>query len=90
MYVVELVAPNTVNTMPEATLDATADHGVIRGNTIAGTYADAQKVLDDLAKLGIAYNDVIEVLEVEGVQKFDDSYTQLAESVKAQVAAAGA
>jgi len=47
-------------------------------------------VLDDLAKLGIAYNDVIEVLEVEGVQKFDDSYTQLAESVKAQVAAAGA
>jgi transaldolase len=90
MYVVELVAPNTVNTMPEATLDATADHGVIRGDTISGTYADSQKVLDDLAKLGIEYNDVIELLEVEGVQKFEDSYTQLAESVKAQLSAAGA
>jgi len=90
MYVVELVAPNTVNTMPEATLDAVADHGVIRGDTIRGTYADAQKVLDDLAKLGIEYNDVIELLEVEGVQKFEDSYAQLVDSVKAQVSAAGA
>jgi len=90
MYVVELVAPNTVNTMPEATLDAVADHGVVRGDTIRGTYADAQKVLDDLAKLGIEYNDVIELLEVEGVQKFEDSYAQLVDSVKAQVSAAGA
>jgi transaldolase len=90
MYVVELVAPNIVNTMPEATLNAVADHGAIRGNTIAGTYADAQKVLDDLAKLGISYDDVIELLEVEGVQKFEDSYAQLVESVQAQVRTAGA
>jgi transaldolase len=89
MYVVELVAPDIVNTMPEATMNAVADHGTIRGNTISGTYADSQRVLDDLAKLGIGYNDVIELLETEGVQKFEDSYAQLVDSVKAQVGAAG-
>jgi transaldolase len=88
MYVVELVAPNTVNTMPEATLNAVADHGVIRGNTIAGSYDDARSVLADLEALGIGYNDVIELLEIEGVQKFEDSYTQLAESVRGQLDAA--
>jgi transaldolase len=85
MYVVELVAPNTVNTMPEATLNAVADHGAIRGNTIAGSYDDARQVLADLEAIGIGYDDVIEVLEVEGVQKFEDSYTQLAESVRTQL-----
>ena len=89
MYVVELVAPHTVNTMPEATLDAVADHGVIRGNTIAGSYDGARQVLADLDALGISYGDVIELLEVEGVQKFEDSYAQLAESVRAQLDAAG-
>ena len=73
MYVVELVAPDTVNTMPEATLDAVADHGQIRGDPISGTYADARKVIDDLDALGIDYDEVIEVLEAEGVQKFEDS-----------------
>src|SRR5882757_9102591 len=90
MYVVQLVAPDTVNTMPEATLDAVADHGQIRGNAIAGTYDAARKVLADLDALGIGYDDVIELLEVEGVQKFEDSYAQLVDSVKAQVSAAGA
>jgi transaldolase len=85
MYVVELVAPNTVNTMPEATLDAVADHGVLHGDAIKGTYADARKVLDDLSGLGIEYDEVIEVLESEGVQKFEDSYQQLADSVKGQL-----
>jgi transaldolase len=89
MYVVELVAPDTVNTMPEATLDAVADHGEIRGNTIAGTYDEARKVIADLDALGIGYDDVIEVLEAEGVQKFEDSYAQLAESVRGQLDAAG-
>jgi transaldolase len=88
MYVVELVAPDTVNTMPEATLDAVAEHAKLRGNAVAGTYDDARKVLDDLEKLGIGYDDVIEVLEAEGVQKFEDSYTQLADSVKGQLEAA--
>jgi transaldolase len=82
MYVVELVAPDTVNTLPEATLDAVADHGEIRGDTVAGSYDDARKVIADLESLGIGYDDVIEVLEAEGVQKFEDSYAQLAESVR--------
>src|SRR3954454_13357475 len=85
MYVVELAAPDTVNTMPEATLNAVADHGEIRGNQIEGTYDDARKVLSDLDALGIGYDDVIEVLEAEGVQKFEDSYAQLAESVRTQL-----
>jgi transaldolase len=85
MYVVDLVAPNTVNTMPEATLDAVADHGQIRGDTITGTYADARDVINRLEAIGIGYDDVIEVLEVEGVQKFEDSYAQLAESVQKQL-----
>jgi transaldolase len=85
MYVVELVAPNTVNTMPEATMDAMADHGVLRGNTIAGTYDESRKVLADLEALGIGYDDVIELLEAEGVQKFEDSYAQLTESVQGQL-----
>ncbi len=84
MYVVELVAPDVVNTMPEATLDALADHGQIRGNTIAGTYRDAQTVLDDLDNIGISYDEVIELLEVEGVQKFEDSYAQLASAISMQ------
>ena len=59
MYVTQLVAPDTVNTMPEATLDAVADHGEITGDTVAGTYDEAQRVLDDLAALGIEYDDVV-------------------------------
>jgi transaldolase len=89
MYVVELAAPDTVNTMPEATLNAVADHGVVRGNAIAGSYPAARKVIDDLAEIGISYDEVIELLEVEGVQKFEDSYAQLAESVQNQLDAAG-
>ena len=85
MYVTDLVVADTVNTMPEATLDAVFDHGQVHGNTIAGTYDDARKVIDALAALGIGYDDVIEVLESEGVQKFEDSYAQLAESVKGQL-----
>ncbi|MEO8888362.1 MAG: transaldolase [Jatrophihabitantaceae bacterium] len=88
MYVVDLVAPNTVNTMPEATLNAVADHGRVKGNTIEGTYEDARRVIADLEALGIGYDDVIEVLEAEGVQKFEDSYAQLSESVQGQLDAA--
>jgi transaldolase len=85
MYVVELCAPNTVNTMPEATLDAVADHGQIKGDQVTGHYDEARKVIDALNELGVSYDEVIELLEVEGVQKFEDSYAQLAESVKAEL-----
>jgi len=88
MYVVELTAPNTVNTMPEATLNAVADHGVIDGDRISGTYAQSQRVLDDLAGLGIGYDEVVQLLEDEGVQKFEDAWKQVLDGVQSQLDAA--
>jgi len=76
-YVDQLVAPGIVNTMPEATLDAVADHGRITGDTIRAHYADAQSVLDRLAAAGIDYDDVVRVLEEEGVEKFEISWKEL-------------
>ena len=89
-YVVELVAPGTVNTMPEATLEAVADHGVARGDTVKGTYESAQKVLDDLAAAGISYDAVVQKLEEEAVSKFEDAWNGLIESVTEQLEKAGA
>jgi transaldolase len=80
-YVVELVAPGTVNTMPEATLRAVADHGVIRGNTIRGSYAESQQVFDDLAKVGVDLEDVFAALEADGVARFQASWHELQDDV---------
>ncbi|MGR8011224.1 transaldolase [Streptomyces hypolithicus] len=85
LYVDDLVAPGTVNTMPEATLEATADHGQISGNTIAGTYEQARADLDAVEKLGIAYDDVVQVLEDEGVDKFEASWNDLLKSTEAEL-----
>ena len=85
MYVTELVAKDTVNTMPEATIHAVADHGEIRGDTIHGTYDAARKVIADLEQLGISYDDVVAVLEDEGVAKFAASWNELLETVKGQL-----
>jgi transaldolase len=85
MYVVELVAPGVVNTMPEATLNAVADHGVIRGDTIRPQYADAKQVLDDIAAVGIDFDDVVQVLEDEGVEKFEVSWKELLDSTKSEL-----
>ncbi|SCF92699.1 transaldolase [Streptomyces sp. Ncost-T10-10d] len=85
LYVDDLVAPGTVNTMPEATLDATADHGQITGNTIAGTYDQARAELDAVAKLGISYDDVVQLLEDEGVEKFEASWIDLLNSTEAEL-----
>ena len=87
MYVVELVAADTVNTMPEATLRATADHGKLRGDTIHGTYEDSRKVFADLEKLGISYDDVVRVLEDEGVQKFAASWNEFLGTIESNMAA---
>jgi transaldolase len=87
MYVVELVAPGTVNTMPEATLHATAAHARLRGDTVRGTYDQSRQVFADLARLGIAYDDVVEVLEVEGVQKFATSWQEFLETIETNMAA---
>jgi transaldolase len=81
MYVTELVAPDTVNTMPSKTLDAVADHGEIAGETIRGRYDEAAQVLDRLERLGIGYKDVTDLLEREGVEKFEKSWAELIQTV---------
>ncbi|MGW2083675.1 transaldolase [Streptomyces sp. NPDC001880] len=85
LYVDDLVAPGTVNTMPEATLDATADRGQITGNTIAGTYEQSRAELDAVAKLGISYDDVVQLLEDEGVEKFEAAWIDLLNSTEAEL-----
>ena len=81
-YVVELAAPNSVNTMPEATMNAIADHGVIRGDTVTGTAAAARQVWADLAELGISAHDVFAELETDGVNKFIAAWEQLLASIE--------
>jgi transaldolase len=88
MYVEELVAPGTVNTMPEATLNAVADHGEIRGDTVTGSYAEAHAVMERLNALGVSYDDVVDALEREGVEKFEASWKDLLESVRTQLGSA--
>jgi transaldolase len=88
LYVVELVAPDTVNTMPEATMHATQAHGTIRGDTIRGTYEESRQVIQQLEGLGIGYDDVVTVLENEGVQKFEASWNELLGTIKAEMAEA--
>lgn len=85
MYVADLIAPDTVNTMPEKTLEAFADHGVAEGDTITAYYAGAREVLERLSSLGIDYDDVIATLEREGVEKFVTSWTELLDTVQGQL-----
>ncbi len=82
MYVTELVAPNVVNTMPEKTLHAVADHGEIRGDTVSGTYDDARATLEALAAAGISYDQVVDLLEIEGLEKFEKSWDELRGTVR--------
>ena len=89
LYVAELVAPNTGNTMPEKTLDAFADHGEVAGDTVSGTAVEAQEVFDKLSAVGIDLTDVFKVLEDEGVDKFEVSWTELLEATAEQLRAAG-
>ncbi|WP_442575528.1 transaldolase [Microbacterium sp. F51-2R] len=88
LYVTELVAPGTVNTMPEKTLEATFDHGVIAGDTVTGNYADAHGVFEQLAAVGVDFADVTQVLEDEGVEKFIVSWRELQDTVTNALAAA--
>jgi transaldolase len=89
LYVTELVAANTVNTMPEKTLDAVADHGVVTGDTISGTAAASQEVFDAVSAAGIDLVDVFDKLESEGVDKFEVSWNELLEATAASLSAAG-
>ena len=85
LYVIQLVAPGTVNTMPQATLDAVYEHGELAGNTIAAHYPQAQQVMDDLEELDVSYEEVVALLEQEGVEKFEASWTELLESVSSEL-----
>jgi transaldolase len=86
IYVEELIAPGTVNTMPEPVVHAFADHGELKPD-ITGRYDEARQVMADLARLGVDYDDVVDTLEREGVEKFEASYMELLQSVQANLEA---
>jgi transaldolase len=85
MYVEELAAPNTVNTMPTKTMKAVADHGKITGDQVTSRYDEAAHLLDALERLGIPYAEVVDLLEVEGVDKFVKSWEELGSTVQAEL-----
>jgi transaldolase len=84
-YVVELVVADTVNTMPEGTIRATADHGKLLGDTVHGTYDASRQVFADLEKLGIGYDDVVQLLEEQGVEKFEASWNELLDTIRTKM-----
>ncbi|NYH42253.1 transaldolase [Micromonospora jinlongensis] len=88
IYVEELIAPGTVNTMPESVIHAYADHGETRGDTITSAYDAARKVFADLEAVGVDMSDVIATLEREGVEKFEASWQELLEGVRKSLEAA--
>lgn len=81
LYVTELIAPEIVNTMPEATMEAVFDHGVVSSDTITGEYEHSRAVLAKLSELGISYDEVVDLLESEGVEKFVASWNDLLDTV---------
>ena len=85
LYVADLVVADTVNTMPEKTLDAFSDHGVVEGDQVTGKADEARAVFDRLEAVGIDFEDVLLALETEGVDKFKKSWTELVETVKGQM-----
>jgi transaldolase len=85
LYVTELVVADTVNTMPQKTMEAFADHGEVRGDAVTGRADDAQQLFDRLAAVGIDFDDVLVVLEREGVEKFSKSWAELVQTVEGQM-----
>jgi transaldolase len=88
LYVTELVAPMLVNTMPEKTMEAVFDHGVVPADSITGFYEESRQVLADVAAAGVSYDDATALLEDEGVEKFVISWNELVASVAAALEAA--
>jgi len=84
MYVEELIGPDTVDTMPPETIEAFQDHGEVAGDALERDVDGARKLLDDLREAGIDYDDVIDTLEKEGVEKFSKSFSQLLDDVKSK------
>jgi transaldolase len=84
LYVEELIGPETVDTMPAETIAAFQDHGEVRGDTVTEGLDEAHALFADLEKVGVDYDDVTETLELEGVQKFADSFEELLDGVRAK------
>jgi transaldolase len=84
LYVEELVGPETVNTMPLETIQAFQEHGEVRGDTVLEGVDEARDLLERIAEAGVSYDEVVEKIEAEGVQKFADSYDEIVESVRAK------
>jgi len=89
LYVTDLVVADTVNTMPEKTMQAFADHGEVEGDQVSGRSDQAQAVLDEIAAVGVDWTDVMLTLETEGVDKFKKSWDELVETVRGQMEKAG-
>ena len=85
LYVSELVVADTVNTMPEKTLEAFADHGEVHGDTVTGRAEESREVIAGLEKEGISYDEVVEALENEGLEKFDASWAELLATVRSEL-----
>ena len=81
----DLVVADTVNTMPEGTIRATADHAELIGDTVHGTYDASRQVFAELETLGIGYDDVVKVLEDEGVAKFEASWNELLDTIRTKM-----
>lgn len=88
LYVTELAVADTVNTMPEKTLEATFDHGVIAGDAVTGSYQAARGALAELAAQGVSLEEVTELLEKEGIDKFIVSWNELLDTIAAALEAA--
>jgi transaldolase len=83
LYVEELIGPDVVNTMPQETIEAFQDHGRV-DDTLERGLDEARRLFDDLAEAGVDYDDVVQTLEREGVQKFADSFKELLDGVEAK------
>jgi transaldolase len=83
MYIEELIGPETVNTMPKETIEAFQDHGVV-ADTLERDVDGARRLLDELASVGIGYDDVVDPREREGVEKFSDSFHELLDGIRAK------
>jgi transaldolase len=89
-YVTDLVAPDTVNTMPEATLLAVADHGEIHGDAVHGRFTEAHATFETLSRVGVSIEEVANTLEEQGIASFAKSWDELVDSVAKQIEKAGA
>jgi transaldolase len=84
MYVEELIGPETVNTMPPETVIAFQDHGEVRGDTVLEGIDEAEQLLTRLSDAGVSYDEIVETLEAEGVQKFADAFSELIDGIEAK------